>query len=142
MWRILVLAALDNALMATLLAACVFVATRRLKNPAVQHALWVLVLLKLISPPLLPAPWGLNWMRSTEAPASSERPLPRASDELALLAETAFMDASAISSGNLQSAPPPLSNDAAESGEAAAIKWPPWEIIVAIAWQSGTIVWL
>src|SRR5579885_2590331 len=46
--------ALSNAILATLLAAIVAVVTRFCRRPSARHALWLLVLLKLITPPLLP----------------------------------------------------------------------------------------
>src|SRR4051794_34762403 len=64
----LVHAALHNALLAiplALLAAAVV----RLGRPAVAHALWLLVLLKLLTPPLiaLPVPWPESRPPETDA---------------------------------------------------------------------------
>jgi len=44
---------LSNAAVAVLLAVLVFVVTRFWRNPALAHALWLLVLLKFIAPPLV-----------------------------------------------------------------------------------------
>ena len=44
--------ALTNALLATILASLAFLATRRLRRPAIAHALWLIVLLKLVTPPV------------------------------------------------------------------------------------------
>jgi beta-lactamase regulating signal transducer with metallopeptidase domain len=52
----LLVAALDNALGATVLAGLVFLVTRWWRNPLVVHALWLLVLIKLVAPPLAPLP--------------------------------------------------------------------------------------
>lgn len=46
--------AFSNAAMATVLALFVWLVTWRCRRPALVHGLWVLVLLKLITPPLLP----------------------------------------------------------------------------------------
>jgi beta-lactamase regulating signal transducer with metallopeptidase domain len=64
---------LTNALMATLLA--VLVACFRLvcRRPAVLHCLWLLVLLKLITPPLVDVP--IPWPHSTERAALTSRPI-------------------------------------------------------------------
>jgi beta-lactamase regulating signal transducer with metallopeptidase domain len=48
----------QNTVMAGVLAGLVVLACRVCRfRPAVRHALWLLVLLKLIAPPLLPWPW-------------------------------------------------------------------------------------
>jgi beta-lactamase regulating signal transducer with metallopeptidase domain len=53
-------AALANALTATLLAVPVAAVARLGRRPALAHALWLLVLLKLVTPPLFPVrlPWA------------------------------------------------------------------------------------
>jgi beta-lactamase regulating signal transducer with metallopeptidase domain len=48
----------DNAVGATVLAVLVFVITRFWRNPAAQHVLWLLVLVKLITPCVVPLPFG------------------------------------------------------------------------------------
>jgi beta-lactamase regulating signal transducer with metallopeptidase domain len=56
--------ALSNAVAATLLAAVVAVIARVCRRPAVLHALWLLVLLKLITPPLVPV--TVAWPRTAD----------------------------------------------------------------------------
>lgn len=51
---------LSNALMAALLALIVVVVARVVRRPAVTHALWVLVLLKLVAAPMLGVPVGFE----------------------------------------------------------------------------------
>src|SRR4051794_39295662 len=55
--------------MATALAVCAAVAGRFCKRPALTHCLWVLVLLKLVTPPLLPVSVLPSW---GEAEAAAE----------------------------------------------------------------------
>lgn len=65
--------ALSNAVLATFLAAFVAFATRLCRRPSVRHALWLLVLLKLVTPPLLPI--SVSWPRSEESkPLPAEMP--------------------------------------------------------------------
>ena len=65
--------ALSNAALATLLAVLAAVVARICRRPVVRHALWMLVLLKLITPPLLPL--SLAWHRSEEnEPPQTELP--------------------------------------------------------------------
>jgi beta-lactamase regulating signal transducer with metallopeptidase domain len=47
---------LSNAAAATLLAVLAYLAVRARARPAVAHALWMLVLVKLLTPPLVPLP--------------------------------------------------------------------------------------
>jgi beta-lactamase regulating signal transducer with metallopeptidase domain len=56
--------ALVNAITATLLAVVVAAIARLYRRPAVLHALWLLVLLKLITPPLVPL--KVTWPRSPD----------------------------------------------------------------------------
>src|SRR5438132_10963338 len=49
---------LTNAVLATLLALVAFAASRLVRSPALTHLLWVVVLLKLITPPLVQVPIG------------------------------------------------------------------------------------
>ncbi|MFO0896958.1 MAG: M56 family metallopeptidase [Pirellulales bacterium] len=68
----LLVAALDNALGATVLAGVVFLITRWWRNPLVVHALWLLVLVKLVAPPVVPLHWGMSsasLLRLPSAPA-------------------------------------------------------------------------
>jgi uncharacterized protein (TIGR03067 family) len=55
--------ALSNAIVVTGMAIVVYLVTRLVRNPALCHGLWLLVLVKFITPPLafvpLPASWGL-----------------------------------------------------------------------------------
>ncbi|HTU24032.1 MAG TPA: hypothetical protein VMF30_01465, partial [Pirellulales bacterium] len=46
----------QNVIGAAVLALAVFGITRFWKNPAVRHALWLLVLVKLVAPPLVALP--------------------------------------------------------------------------------------
>ena len=49
--------ALINAVMATGLAMVVWLVTRVWRHPVFVHTLWIVVLLKLITPPLVRVPW-------------------------------------------------------------------------------------
>ncbi|HZN34030.1 MAG TPA: M56 family metallopeptidase [Pirellulaceae bacterium] len=54
----LVTTGLTNALVAVLLAGTAYGLGRWLKRPALTHVLWVLVLIKLLTPPVFPVPIG------------------------------------------------------------------------------------
>lgn len=72
--------ALINALFAGGLALLAFAAGRALRRPALAHALWVLVLLKLLTPPLVEWETGIPLHVAARRPA----PDPRAVDEVTL----------------------------------------------------------
>ena len=88
--------ALSNAVMATVLALLVAALGRACRRPALMHGLWLLVLLKLVTPPLVEWPWALPdfWAAapadatagaadSTENPAVSVMPTDRRDAALA-----------------------------------------------------------
>lgn len=63
--------ALNNALVATVLAVVVFSISRFVRYPALCHAFWVLVLVKLVTPPIVSVPLPAGWGRAQE-PKDSE----------------------------------------------------------------------
>src|SRR5438105_3710854 len=64
---------LGNALVATALAGLAAAAGRLCRRPALRHGLWLLVLLKLLTPSFLPAP--LPWPPGPQGrPAAGEPP--------------------------------------------------------------------
>ena len=62
---------LDNALVVLILAPVVAGLCRACRRPALEHALWLLVLLKLITPPL---PWKLSVPIATAGASSLAGP--------------------------------------------------------------------
>ena len=70
---------LDNAAAAAVLAVFAFAAGMVCRRPAVRHGLWLLVLLKLLTPPLLrvPVPWPAP-AEPAAAPAVVPEPAPPA----------------------------------------------------------------
>lgn len=57
--------AISNVLVAGMLAAVVFLISRVWRKPALIHCLWVIVLLKLVTPPMIPIPIGVSWLPMT-----------------------------------------------------------------------------
>src|SRR5262245_18195314 len=62
---------LINAALATVLAVAAFAASRWSRRPALAHALWVVVLLKLLTPPLVEIPVGWRIDLTAIAPAAT-----------------------------------------------------------------------
>lgn len=69
--------ALSNAAVVTLLAPFVWLVSRRLQRSALTHALWALLLVKLVAPPLVsvPLPWSIE-VRHPAVAALLALPLP------------------------------------------------------------------
>src|SRR5689334_16166597 len=56
-----------NALLATVLAVVVWCITRFWRQPAIAQLLWVLVLVKLVTPPMVAIPWHIEFPFATAA---------------------------------------------------------------------------
>jgi beta-lactamase regulating signal transducer with metallopeptidase domain len=127
---------LGNALAATVLALGAAVVSRLLRRPALSHTLWVLVLLKLVTPPLVPCalPWssdGESVPAAGESPHATAEPFRPTRDD----AEPA----------------PPDRQTGEEMGGDAAVPEPdpvpsvsppfPWRGYVGAGWLAGTVVW-
>lgn len=160
---------LSNALFATILAAVVAVATRFVRRPEVVYWLWVLVLLKLVTPPIihLPFPLGMeeegalagNEMAEIDSPSTgyysdweSERDAASSFDTVpdSPAAERAFPD---------EALPGPTVSEASEHSEAAIARtvydssehrsmasWfsgirIPWAIAALAIWLFGSVLW-
>lgn len=64
---------LGNALAAALLALVAVAGSRFCRHPAIVHGLWLLVFIKLLTPPLLPIP--LSWERADQVTQGEPEPV-------------------------------------------------------------------
>jgi beta-lactamase regulating signal transducer with metallopeptidase domain len=134
----LVHAALSNAAAAALLAAVLIPAARLLRRPALTHLLCVLVLLKLVTPPLFSLP--LRWLPAPAAEpprevAPASVPLPFALDDVPLaeeVTETSALAAADSPTSPLPTPPQPTSPAAA----------PPWGVLLLAAWSLGSLLYV
>lgn len=127
---------LSNALVATILALMAAVVGRLTRRPALTHSLWLLVLLKLITPPVwsVPVAWPTTQDHTEQvtvaAPEAIELPLPpEVSREVAEINTDDFgsREADAVAA-----AEPPL---------LSLWQFSPQTVLVGI-WCTGTIGWL
>ncbi|HWE40177.1 MAG TPA: M56 family metallopeptidase [Isosphaeraceae bacterium] len=123
---------LTNAAIAAALGVVAFVVARAGRRPALGHCLWLIVLLKLVSPPL----WGvpMPWPQET-APAPTPAVVPRATTIEQLEAELAVLaDLPDVSPA--EPARPTL-------GERARAWWADGTIgrAAAVAWLAGSACW-
>ncbi len=120
----------SNALMAFIMAAGVVLLGRMWRHPAALHFLWVLVLVKLVTPPAVTLPLALNAGEISQTPATHD-----AKSDLFITSGQAYpVPASdrAIAVG------PGADMSAASSGiQTQGIDWP---TLVGCTWCSGIIV--
>jgi WD40 repeat protein/beta-lactamase regulating signal transducer with metallopeptidase domain len=69
----LVVMALSNAVVAALMAVVVIAISRVCRRPALTHGLWLLVLLKLITPPVFEVPVRVSWWNAPPPAAEVTR---------------------------------------------------------------------
>lgn len=141
---------LVNAALAAILAAIVFGVTQVWRNPHIAHVLWVLVLVKLVTPPLVevPIPFGEGWY--TQELSSTVGAGLKISELNSVPAETE-LSGMAQESANpfplVEKQPPerraePVANSVSVAGTSVARTssrfWPFW---VGIVWLSGSFLW-
>jgi beta-lactamase regulating signal transducer with metallopeptidase domain len=148
---------LGNVLMASGLAFVAFVCSRW-RRPALAHGLWLLVLLKLVTPALIPVP--VPWFDSTEAPgpavsaqgAGESPPTPPAGSEHVASTRPAGTDpvpadpllppTDELASLEVCAVNVPLQTDgdseSASKPEAPGTSW--WHI-AAWVWLGGSCLW-
>jgi beta-lactamase regulating signal transducer with metallopeptidase domain len=150
---------LTNAAVATLLALAAVLTGRWWQRPALSHLLWLLVLVKLVTPPLVEVPvgWKLDlsqWAAEAE-PAAVVAALPPAAPatatNVAVVCEpqgAPQISASvpiAVRPTAAEACEAPISNSAAPAVTTRAVaSFAPVQLIAAIAslWLTGSIVWL
>jgi bla regulator protein BlaR1 len=141
---------LSNAVAACGLAAVAAAVGYFCRRPAVRHALWLLVLLKFVTPPLIDVPvWHAAPAEDPAAvaeapappeiavvvrPAEEEGPAPFAAEEPA-----APQEEPAVALDDAEPASPPPGEPRAEPATAPALAWRP---LVAAAWLAGSALWL
>ena len=118
---------LTNAALATILALIVVGLTRFIRSPALVHTLWLLVLVKLITPPLVELPVTFFDPRTAESPAvATQSDEPLGQTESALVGEGA----------------PPISIEAQVFTSARGSPTATILQILAAVWLSGSAIWL
>ncbi len=143
MYRQLLEIGLSNALAATVLAVAVAIISRVVRRPALIHSLWVLVLLKLVMPPLWTVPVG--WPSAEEpAPVAATEPAP----EVEPIDEST--DSPALESAE---AAPVVERTLPEPVSVATVPAPVpvpdapswsigWRPVLGGIWLVGSVVWL
>jgi bla regulator protein blaR1 len=143
---VLIQVAISNAVMATILAVVAALIGRMSGRPALAHALWLLVLLKLITPPFYAV--QVAWF---DAPAPSQSPAIETHDRAKELvvpnpASDVWMEAPALEEE--QGFPiedrldlPTDEAAIAPSLERQADASPRWIVPLAAVWMTGSLFW-
>jgi beta-lactamase regulating signal transducer with metallopeptidase domain len=120
---------LSNAVAATVLALVAFIVDRVIRRPAISHCFWLLVLLKLVTPPLVrvPLPWPSTpepSAVSVDAAESSATAVPRAGSATGPEAVTAMADRPTPGGDTTPRAAPPS-----------------WPALLLAVWFAGSALW-
>ena len=121
--------AVSNALLACGLAALALLVGRLSDRPRLAHALWLLVLIKLVTPPLIPIPLNLTAHDVTDDPGSLVLAAPVPADSLAT-----GIEAASATDSNQPLPTPPVGFWPSCWSVFAAI----WQPLVAGIWLTGT----
>jgi WD40 repeat protein/beta-lactamase regulating signal transducer with metallopeptidase domain len=141
-------AVLGNLAVAAALAAVALAAGRWLNRPAVSHVLWLLVLVKLFTPPLvtipvpcLPARTGAPTMTAVEAAAA---PMPSVVPQPVVVVEPDPPAAPAPNPALLPpvaaSISPPTPVPLSASAATGPLPLPSWDVALMAAWAAGSVV--
>jgi beta-lactamase regulating signal transducer with metallopeptidase domain len=157
----LVEAGLNNSIMAGVIALAAFTLSRLCRRPALTHALWLLVLLKLVTPPLVRVP--ISWPEPS--PVENAATFVRWSEPVVPLSEPAPVGLAKVEANLPDAARPeedidPVGDDVflkPEPALAPAAQDPvcrvvgngpgadnpfSWFPLVILAWALGTVLWL
>jgi beta-lactamase regulating signal transducer with metallopeptidase domain len=146
----LVEAGLSNVLASAALAVVAIAVGLVCRRPAVAHALWLLVLLKLVTPPLfrVPLPWPAPTAGEAAVADATPVPLP----EPAPVKEEAAAEVDWPEEGELV-AGEEEQPEAAPAADAPAVVTPPpaatptaapapgWQHLLGVVWLTGSAVW-
>ncbi|WP_165226032.1 M56 family metallopeptidase [Aquisphaera insulae] len=134
-------AAFDNAVLVSALAPIVALVDRFARRPALGHRLWLLLLVKLVTPPIVPIDLTLPWpSRSTaRPPATSAGEIgPRAVPARPAGASTGPGAVAAASSPGQAPAPAAAASPPRDAAADGLAEWMP---ALLSAWSAGSILW-
>ncbi len=127
----------SNAVLATFVAVTVAAAIRFVRRPKVVYWLWMLVLIKLVTPPIVQVPLVLS--STAEPVADAERAVPP--EERLIAWESGPAEVS--EEGEPASAPDSISISgiAQPAGAGQTGLQVPWRGLVLLGWLTGSILW-
>jgi beta-lactamase regulating signal transducer with metallopeptidase domain len=139
-----------NAVGAAVLAVPAVLASLISRRPALTHGLWLLVLLKLLTPPFYPV--RLEWIEPQSSEPASAAPEPRpeeSSQPIALIPDRIGELGAAVTRPGFAephptglagaSKPESVAEAAPERGLA---EWISWQAVLAAIWTAGSAAWI
>jgi WD40 repeat protein/beta-lactamase regulating signal transducer with metallopeptidase domain len=143
-------AVLGNAAVAAAMAGVAFIVARRANRPALAHALWLLVLIKLLTPPFFTVPLRCLPARTPSAEVSTQSIAPSPADAPSALVVIVGPTAPAVLPSQNTTAGTVASVPLSQSSEAARSAWrplafrtehlPSWDRVVLVIWAAGTVL--
>jgi beta-lactamase regulating signal transducer with metallopeptidase domain len=139
--------ALSNAAVASALALVAVLAGYFCRRPALVHGLWLLVLLKLVTPPLVTVPiaWPAPPQQTAAVPDEPPGDTPLSPDSPPDAPQVAEEPSGVVVLDVGEPAQPEAPAEATPPETAAATPAPPppfpWQILVGGAWLAGSAAW-
>ncbi len=146
--------ALSNAVVAGVLALLVVAVGRWYRRPAFVHGLWLLVLLKLVTPPVWPVSivWPDGWYlvesgsvapsSADESTADSPQVVPEAESDDTLTAVTAALVSLPLERVPETASPGPPVEPAVALAESTFLPDLSWRPLLLTFWLTGSLLWL
>lgn len=136
-----------NAVIATVLAVVVTAVSRLVRRPALVHALWLLVLFKLVTPPVLGFSVPLSVVRSRPLAAARtatvfQFPAETSVSDKPLLPRTRMTSLPDRSRRALANATRPVLAEGDRGSTGSSEPAPTWVPIVFVAWAGGFLVFV
>ena len=147
----------SNAVLAAILALFAFAVTKVWRNPHLAHALWLLVLIKLVAPPLAHVPWPeLSFTTEhvgdgqfDEATSAGSSPAMFTSGDtpsaIAQHAKETNLESTFETAGSpvdvFENAPPAITEVASDAWswlQAVSLHWP---VVLLVVWIGGALVY-
>jgi bla regulator protein BlaR1 len=137
--------ALSNALMAAVLTLPAASVSRFCRRPALAHGLWLLVILKLFTPPLVSVP--ILWLRPSALQTTSTAAAhPESADRQCTDSEgtqiPVFVDAGSHELLPAETTSPVASLRLRATAAAGVSSQPHWAWAVGLCWGAGSALWL
>src|SRR5262245_29510642 len=136
-------AVLGNLAVASALAVVAFAAGRWANRPALAHALWLLVLVKLLTPPLVTIP--VRCLPAKVEPAPAPPPMPTPTEPSPVVIVEPVSPTASVPTQSAPVAPPasapelPAATTPLAAGSTAS--WmPSWEVALLGVWVAGAVV--
>lgn len=129
---------ISNAVVATLMALAAAGITKFVRRPQIAYFLWLLVLLKLVTPPIVPLRMDWGWLRDTSQASLHDHVVGRSPDSPTAWTEGLPLPAVIGSGDPTTTASEPTAPPTAANGQPQRIHW--LSLLIPV-WLVGTVFW-